>query len=207
MRTYAPAETEAVLAGLLDDPSIARGVVHHAVLPARAADFADFPGWLDPRIVEGLGRRGIARPYTHQAAAIEIAHRGEDVVIVTPTASGKSLCYTLPILQAIADDPASRALLLFPTKALGQDQVSEFGELTAAAGMAISTSTYDGDTPAPIRSAIRAAGQVVVTNPDMLHSAILPHHTKWFQLFEQLRIIVVDELHTYRGVFGGHVAN
>ena len=123
MRTYAPAETEAVLAGLLDEPSIARGVVHHAVLPARAADFADFPDWLDPRIVDGLGRRGIARPYTHQAEAIEIAHRGEDVVIVTPTASGKSLCYTLPILQAIADDPASRALLLFPTKALGQDQV------------------------------------------------------------------------------------
>ena len=207
MRTYAPAETEAVLAGLLDEPSIARGVVHHAVLPARAADFADFPDWLDPRIVDGLGRRGIARPYTHQAAAIEIAHRGEDVVIVTPTASGKSLCYTLPILQAIADDPASRALLLFPTKALGQDQVSEFGELTAAAGLSISTSTYDGDTPAPIRSAIRAAGQVVVTNPDMLHSAILPHHTKWFQLFEQLRYIVVDELHTYRGVFGSHVAN
>ena len=134
----------------------------------------DFPDWLDPRIVDGLGRRGIARPYTHQAEAIEAVHAGEDVVVVTPTASGKSLCYTLPILQAIADDPASRALLLFPTKALGQDQVSEFGELAAAAGLSISTSTYDGDTPAPIRSAIRAAGQVVVTNPDMLHSAILP---------------------------------
>jgi DEAD/DEAH box helicase domain-containing protein len=207
MRTYAPAEPGAVLADLLAEPSIARGVVHHAVLPARAADFADFPAWLDPRIVAGLGRRGIARPYTHQAEAIEIAHRGDDVVIVTPTASGKSLCYTLPILQAIADDPAARALLLFPTKALGQDQVAEFGELTAAAGLTISTSTYDGDTPAPIRSAIRAAGQVVVTNPDMLHSAILPHHTKWFQLFEQLRYIVIDELHTYRGVFGSHVAN
>ena len=207
MRTYAPAEPGAVLADLLAEPSIARGVVHHAVLPPRAADYATFPAWLDPRIVAGLGQRGIARPYTHQAEAIEIAHRGQDVVIVTPTASGKSLCYTLPILQAIADDPAARALLLFPTKALGQDQVSEFGELTAAAGLSISTSTYDGDTPAPIRSAIRAAGQVVVTNPDMLHSAILPHHTKWFQLFEQLRYIVVDELHTYRGVFGSHVAN
>ena len=103
--------------------------------------------------------------------------------------------------------PPPRALFLFPTKALGQDQVTEFGELTAAAGLTISTSTYDGDTPAPIRSAIRAAGQVVVTNPDMLHSAILPHHTKWFQLFEQLRFIVIDELHTYRGVFGSHVAN
>ena len=128
-------------------------------------------------------------------------------MVVTPTASGKSLCYALPVLQAIAEDPSARALFLFPTKALGQDQVTEFGELAAAAGLDIITSTYDGDTPAPIRSKVRAAGQVVVTNPDMLHSAILPHHTKWFQLFEQLQLIVIDELHTYRGVFGGHVAN
>ena len=207
MRTYAPAEPGAVLADLLAEPSLARGVVHHALLPARAAVHGDFPDWLDPRIVRGLAARGIERPYTHQAEAIEAIHAGQDVVVVTPTASGKSLCYAIPILQAIADDPAARALLLFPTKALGQDQVSEFGALTAAAGLTISSSTYDGDTPAPIRSAIRAAGQVVVTNPDMLHSAILPHHTKWFQLFEQLRYIVVDELHTYRGVFGSHVAN
>ena len=207
MRTYAPAEPGAVLAELLAEPSLARGVVHHAVIPPRAAVHADFPDWLDGRIVTGLARRGIERPYNHQAEAIEAAHAGQDVVVVTPTASGKSLCYALPILQAIADDPSARALLLFPTKALGQDQVTEFGELTMAAGLQVSTSTYDGDTPAPIRSAIRTAGQVVATNPDMLHSAILPHHTKWFQLFEQLRYIVIDELHTYRGVFGSHVAN
>jgi DEAD/DEAH box helicase domain-containing protein len=207
MRTYAPAEPGAVLDRLLAEPSLARGVVHHAVLPPRPAAYADFPGWLDPRIVAGLGRRGIERPYTHQAEAIEEAHGGHDVVVVTPTASGKTLCYALPILQAIADDPSARALLLFPTKALGQDQVTEFGELSREAGLSVSASTYDGDTPAPIRSAIRTAGQVVATNPDMLHSAILPHHTKWFQLFEQLRYIVIDELHTYRGVFGGHVAN
>jgi DEAD/DEAH box helicase domain-containing protein len=207
MRTYAPAEPGAVLDRLLAEPSLARGVVHHAVLPPRPAAYADFPGWLDPRIVAGLGRRGIERPYTHQAEAIEAAHGGHDVVVVTPTASGKTLCYALPILQAIADDPSARALLLFPTKALGQDQVTEFGELSREAGLSVSASTYDGDTPAPIRSAIRTAGQVVATNPDMLHSAILPHHTKWFQLFEQLRYIVIDELHTYRGVFGGHVAN
>ena len=207
MRTYAPAATEAVLArrprgsvprGRRDPP---RG---H---PAREPDWRPFPEWLDPRIRGGLAARGIDQLYTHQAEAIEAARAGRDVVVVTPTASGKTLCYVLPALQAIADDPAARALFLFPTKALGQDQVAEFGELSRAAGLTISSATYDGDTPAPIRSAIRGAGQVVVTNPDMLHSAILPHHTKWFQLFEQLRVIVIDELHTYRGVFGSHVAN
>ena len=207
MRLYAPADPTTVLDGLLEEPSIARGVVHHAVLPPREAVYAPMPPWLDPRIVAGLAGRGIERLYSHQAEAIDAVHAGEDVVVVTPTASGKTLCYALPALQAIAEDPAARALFLFPTKALGQDQVTEFGELSAAAGLSIITSTYDGDTPAPIRSAVRAAGQVVVTNPDMLHSAILPHHTKWFQLFEQLQLIVVDELHTYRGVFGGHVAN
>src|SRR4029077_7490227 len=174
---------------------------------ARDAQHADFPAWLDDRIVAGLESRGILRPYTHPAEAIEEIHAGRDVGVVTPTASGKTLCYALPILQAIADDPAARALLLFPTKALSQDQVAEFAGLSKMAGLQVSASTYDGDTPAPIRSAVRTAGQVVATNPDMLHSAILPHHTKWFQLFEQLRYIVIDELHTYRGVFGGHVAN
>jgi DEAD/DEAH box helicase domain-containing protein len=207
MRTYAPADPAIVLERLLEEPSLARGVVHHAVIPAREADYAPMPEWLDPRIVGGLATRGIERLYRHQAEAIEAVHDGDDVVVVTPTASGKSLCYTIPALQAIAQDPAARALFMFPTKALGQDQVTEFGKLAEAAGIATISSTYDGDTPAPIRSAVRAAGQVVVTNPDMLHSAILPHHTKWFQLFEQLKLIVIDELHTYRGVFGGHVAN
>ncbi len=207
MRTYAPADVAAVLGRLLEEPSIARGVVHHAVLPARPADFVEAPGWLDPRIRAGLAERGIDRLYGHQAEAVEAIRAGEDVVVVTPTASGKTLCYALPVLQALAEDPAARALFLFPTKALGQDQVAEIGELARLAGLAVSAATYDGDTPAPIRSAIRKAGQIVVTNPDMLHSAILPHHTKWFQLFEQLRVIVVDELHTYRGVYGSHVAN
>jgi len=207
MRTYAPASTDAVLARLLEEPSLARGVVHHEVIPARDAAFGDMPAALDPRIVEALRSRGIERLYTHQVEAVTAVLDGQDVVVVTPTASGKSLCYALPILQAIAADPAARSLALFPTKALGQDQVAEFGLLAQAAGLDISTAAYDGDTPAPIRSAIRKAGQIVVTNPDMLHSAILPHHTKWFQLFEQLRVIVIDELHTYRGVFGSHVAN
>jgi DEAD/DEAH box helicase domain-containing protein len=207
MRTYAPAGTETVLDDLLADPSMARGVRHHAVVPAREAQYAPFPPWLDPRIRAGLASRGIDQLYTHQADAIDAVHAGEDVVVVTPTASGKSLCYAVPVLQALADDPAARALFIFPTKALGQDQVAAFAELSRAAGLEVAAATYDGDTPAPIRSAVRKAGQVVVTNPDMLHSAILPHHTKWFQLFEQLQVIVIDELHTYRGVFGSHVAN
>jgi DEAD/DEAH box helicase domain-containing protein len=126
---------------------------------------------------------------------------------VTPTASGKSLCFNLPVIQAVVDDPAARALYLFPTKALSQDQLAAFRELAEAAEIDIAAGVYDGDTPGPIRTNIRSAGQVVVTNPDMLHSAILPHHTKWFQLFEQLRYIVIDEAHTYRGIFGSHVAN
>ena len=207
MRTYAPASVDQVLEGVLGEPSLAGGVVHHAVLPARAAVRAPFPDWLDGRIVAGLERGGIDALYDHQARAIEAVRAGRDVVVVTPTASGKTLCYALPILQALAEDPAARALCIFPTKALGQDQVAELSDLARSAELEVRASTYDGDTPAPIRQAIRTAGQVVVTNPDMLHAAILPHHTKWFQLFEQLRIIVIDELHSYRGVFGSHVAN
>ena len=151
--------------------------------------------------------RGITSLYRHQAEALEALRDGQDVAVVTPTASGKSLCYHLPVLQAIADDPAARALYIFPTKALSQDQLAEVRELGGSAGLALEAGVYDGDTPAPIRSTIRAAGQIVVTNPDMLHAAILPHHTKWYQLFEQLRYVVIDEAHAYRGVFGSHVAN
>jgi DEAD/DEAH box helicase domain-containing protein len=207
MRYYEPSGVQTVLDRLLADPSMSRGVSHHAHLPSSPADFVPMPEWLDPGLRAGLESRGVTALYRHQADAIAAVRGGEDVVVVTPTASGKSLCYLVPTLQALADDPTARALYLFPTKALGQDQVSELGELSRAAGMHINASTYDGDTPNPIRSAIRSAGQVVVTNPDMLHSAILPHHTKWFQLFEQLQIIVIDELHTYRGLFGSHVAN
>lgn len=207
MRTYAPAPTATVLERCLEEPSLARGVLHHEVMPVREASYGDWPDWLHSGIREGLAGRAIARPYVHQVDALDAVHEGEDVVVVTPTASGKSLCYTVPILQAMAEDPAARALCLFPTKALGQDQVAEIATLARLAGLDVSTAAYDGDTPAPIRSAIRKAGQIVVTNPDMLHSAMLPHHTKWFQLFEQLRVIVIDELHMYRGVFGSHVAN
>jgi DEAD/DEAH box helicase domain-containing protein len=207
LRYYEPAGVEAVLHQLMTEPSMSSGVLHHAHIPARTADLVPLPGWLDSGLRAGLQSRGIEALYRHQADAMEAVRAGEDVVVVTPTASGKSLCYLVPTLQALAEDPTARALYLFPTKALGQDQVAELGELSRAANLRINASTYDGDTPNAIRSAIRSAGQVVVTNPDMLHAAILPHHTKWFQLFEQLRYIVIDELHTYRGLFGSHVAN
>lgn len=207
MRTYAPAAVASVLAGILDEPSLARGVLHHAVSPAREAQTVPFPAWLDPRLGSALEQQGIRSLYSHQGEALAAVRAGRDVCVVTPTASGKSLCYELPVLQALAENPSARALWLFPTKALGHDQVVSFRELAMAAGLPVSAATYDGDTPAPIRSTIRSAGQVVVTNPDMLHAAILPHHTKWFQLFEQLQVIVIDELHTYRGLFGSHVAN
>lgn len=207
MRLYEPLGTAQTLERLLADPVVADAIAVRREIPAREAILEPMPGWLDPRIRQALSRRGITSLYAHQAEAIGALRAGEDVVVVTPTASGKSLCYNLPVLHAIADDPAARALYLFPTKALGQDQTAELRELAALAEMELSAGVYDGDTPAPIRTTIRAAGQVVVTNPDMLHAAILPHHTKWYQLFEQLRYIVVDEAHAYRGVFGSHVAN
>jgi DEAD/DEAH box helicase domain-containing protein len=206
VRIYQPAPPAEVLERLLAEPSVAPTVAARRLLPARPAIYTDLPPWLDERIVGALRSRRIERLYSHQAEALTELRAGHDVVVVTPTASGKSLCYDLPVLQALAEDPSARALYLFPTKALGQDQLASFRELAAAAGLPVQAGIYDGDTPAPIRSTIRSAGQVVVTNPDMLHAAILPHHTKWFQLFEQLRYIVVDEAHTYRGVFGSHVA-
>src|SRR5437867_2122668 len=142
MRTYAPASAVAVLERLLAEPSLARGVVHHEVLPARPPLYGEWPAWLDPRLLAGLRARGLERPYVHQSEAIEAVHSGEDIVVVTPTASGKTLCYALPVLQAITEDPAARALCLFPTKALGQDQVAEFSELARAAGLEISTAAY-----------------------------------------------------------------
>ena len=160
MRTYAPAATEAVLERLLEEPSLARAVKHHAHLPAREAVTSPFPSWLDPRIVAGLESRGIPSLYSHQAEAIEAVHAGEDIVVVTPTASGKTLCYALPVLQSLAEDPSARALLLFPTKALGQDQVAEFAGLAKASSLSIAAATYDGDTPPdPVRHPDRGTGR------------------------------------------------
>ena len=182
-------------------------ITHREKIPAREPVPADFPSGLDPRLIRALQRRGIDRLYSHQAGAIAEVLAGRHTVVVTPTASGKTLCYNLPVLDTLLREPAARAIYLFPTKALAQDQTAELHELVGELGVDIQTYTYDGDTPANLRRAIRAAGQIVVTNPDMLHSGIMPHHTKWVKLFENLRYVVVDEMHGYRGVFGSHVAN
>ena len=176
-------------------------------IPAREAQYADFPEHIDERIKEALRRRGIHRLYSHQASAVTEVSKGKNIVVVTPTASGKTMCYNIPVLNAIIKDEESRALFLFPTKALSQDQTAELHELITETGVDVKTFTYDGDTPQSARKAIRQAGHIVVTNPDMLHSGILPHHTKWTKLFENLKYIVIDEVHHYRGVFGSHLAN
>src|SRR5580765_1474817 len=175
--------------------------------PAREAQWADFPAWTHTDLREAYASKGIRQLYSHQAAAAEAVHAGRNIVVVTPTASGKTLCYNLPILNAILESSDSRALYLFPTKALAQDQLAELQNLANRVDDGFGVFTYDGDTPSDARKAIRERGHIVLTNPDMLHTGILPHHTKWMRLFENLRYIVLDELHTYRGVFGSHLAN
>src|SRR5471030_3480687 len=180
-------------------------------LPAVAAQLAPFPDRLDPRARQALQARGIEQLYTHQAEAIAHVLSGRHVVTVTPTASGKTLCYNVPVLDAILRDPSSRALYLFPTKALAQDQLAELQTmceaLDAATGEKIGVFTYDGDTPQDARRTIRSRAQIVLSNPDMVHSGILPHHPRWAKLFENLRYVIIDELHAYRGVFGSHLCN
>jgi DEAD/DEAH box helicase domain-containing protein len=179
-------------------------------LPARAAVHAAFPAALEERLVRALRGRGIEQLYSHQAVAIEHALARRNAVVTTPTASGKTLCYNAPVLNAILRDPSARALYLFPTKALAQDQLAELHELAeafAADETQIGVFTYDGDTPQDARRAIRGRAHIVLTNPDMLHSGVLPHHPRWAKLFENLRYVVIDELHAYRGVFGSHLAN
>jgi DEAD/DEAH box helicase domain-containing protein len=175
--------------------------------PARAAQWAEFPEWLHEDVRAAYNGKGIQQLYTHQAAAAEAVHGGKNVVIVTPTASGKTLCYNLPVLDAILKDTDTRALYLFPTKALAQDQLAELYDLNQRLDNRFGVFTYDGDTPSDARKAIREKSHIVLTNPDMLHTGILPHHTRWTRLFENLRYIVIDELHTYRGVFGSHLCN
>ena len=206
---------EDCLAELRQDADFMRQVTAWQELPARAGQFAPIPAALDPRLRQALQQRGLTHLYTHQAEALEIALRGENPVIVTATASGKTLCYNLPVLHTLLQQPQGRAIYLFPTKALAQDQLAELNTLLTTLHAAesgptaapIRASTYDGDTPAGQRRTIRSQARILLTNPDMLHTGILPNHPSWAAWFTHLRFIVLDELHTYRGVFGSHVAN
>jgi DEAD/DEAH box helicase domain-containing protein len=182
-------------------------VTRWEVTPARLPRYREIPSWVHTQVREALAKRRIPQLYSHQYDAVNAVHEGRNVMVVTPTASGKTLCYNLPVLDAICKDENTRALYMFPTKALSQDQVAELHELVAGLSTQVQSYTYDGDTPLHARQRIREAGHIVVTNPDMLHAAILPHHTKWLRLFENLKYVVIDEAHIYHGVFGSHVAN
>ncbi|MBP6016060.1 MAG: DEAD/DEAH box helicase [Candidatus Promineofilum sp.] len=200
-----------MLPPLLDHLRANRDFVANVVawerIPPRPGRYAPMPDSLDPRLAAAWRARGIEQLYRHQAMAIEAVGRGENVVVATTTASGKSLCYTLPVLSRLAADPAARALYLFPTKALAHDQEAETAAIVAAARLPVQVHTYDGDTPRGKRPSIRAGGGILITNPDMLHAGILPFHPSWRALFGRLEFVVVDEIHSYRGVFGSHVAN
>src|SRR5438094_3118496 len=176
-------------------------------IPARVAKFRPIPAWVTSALSEAYRAKGIRELYSHQAATAELVRDGKNVVVVTPTASGKTICYNLPVLNAVLENADTRALYLFPTKALAQDQLAELQDLAKRLDDSFGVFTYDGDTPSDARKAIRELSTIVLTTPDMLHTGILPHHTKWMRLFEKLRYIVLDELHTYRGVFGSHLAN
>jgi len=198
---------EQFLDQLKRDPAFGPNISHWERLPAVPPRYAEWPTGLDDRIIDALRERGIHQLYTHQTDAITAALSGQNTVVVTPTASGKSMCYNLPVLHTILQEPSSRALYLFPTKALAQDQVAEVKSLADKLGTEIKSYVYDGDTPPQVRQVCRQAGHIVITNPDMLHTGVLPHHTKWVKLFENLKYVVIDELHQYRGVFGSHLAN
>ena len=179
----------------------------NVVTPPGQAVFGRFPGWLGVDVLRALSSMGIDAPYAHQTAAWEILKTGDDLMVATPTASGKTLCYNVPVLNSLAEDPSARALYVFPTKALARDQESSIRRLIALSGIAAKAVVYDGDTPLGMRQAARREAQIIITNPDMLHMGILPHHTAWSGFFSGLRYVVIDELHQYRGVFGSHVAN
>ncbi|WP_271852741.1 DEAD/DEAH box helicase [Planococcus maritimus] len=196
-----------ILAEWKVEPEMMERIYHWHTKPEKPASYADFPEAMHESLKRALRKKGIEQLYTHQRQAFDLAQSGQSFTAVTPTASGKSYCYHLPVLHKILNDPNARALYLFPTKALAQDQKSDLHDLIEKTEQSILSYTYDGDTSPSIRTKVRKAGQIVMTNPDMLHSGILPHHTKWVSLFENLHYIVIDELHTYKGVFGTHVAH
>ncbi len=196
-----------ILSRLRQNPLFRDGITFWHTVEAKRPVYGDWPPGIPDDVREAVERRGIAHLYSHQADAIRQVQEGKNVIVVTPTASGKTLCYNIPVLAHLRKNPEARALYLFPTKALSQDQMLEVHELAGEVGQPIKIYTFDGDTPANARRTIRSSGHIIVTNPDMLHTGILPHHTLWIRLFENLKFIVVDEVHHYRGVFGSHTAN
>jgi DEAD/DEAH box helicase domain-containing protein len=198
---------EDLIQSLRSDPKFMASVAHWQVIPAREGRFTDFPPELDERILSALRARGIERLFSHQDKAYREVRRGANIVVVTPTASGKTLAYNLPVLQTLIEKPQAKAMYMFPTKALSQDQQAELNEILLGGELPVRIFTYDGDTPRSIRVSVREEGRVVITNPDMLHTGILPNHPKWIKFFQALRFVVIDEIHTYRGVFGSHLTN
>jgi DEAD/DEAH box helicase domain-containing protein len=196
-----------VLSNWLNNPQTKECITEARYIEATAGQYQALPTFLNPLLRAALKRQGIDQLYSHQAQAIEAACRGQNTLLVTPTASGKSLCFHLPVLNDLMANPNGRALYLFPTKALTQDQYAGLHDLIEQCEAAIKTFTFDGDTPADARRAVREMGHVVLTNPDMLHSGVLPHHTRWLKLFRNLRWVIIDEVHSYKGVFGSHLAN
>lgn len=205
---YAMTQSSAVDT-ILRDPAFSQSIVLERRLEASDGLFAPFPDDLDVRLVRALASKDVDRLYSHQADVWSSVRSGRHTVVVTPTASGKTLCYNLPTLQTLLEDESARALYLFPTKALSQDQQAELNELVGSesAALPIKVCTYDGDTPDSLRTAARDTGRIIVSNPDMLHAGILPNHPKWIKFFSNLKYVVVDEAHAYRGVFGSHVSN
>ncbi|MFO8058443.1 MAG: DEAD/DEAH box helicase [bacterium] len=195
---------------LLANRELKKELAHYENIPSKEPQWSEVPEGVSPALRQALASKGADRLYLHQAESIKHSLAGEDVVVATPTASGKTVCYNLPVIQECAENPDAHALYLFPIKALEQDQKSAFQEFAAAAGLAkeVGVEIYDGDTPTHKRSKIRnQPPSVVITNPDMLHVGMLAYHQKWEKLFENLCYVVLDEVHTYRGVFGSHVAN
>ncbi|MFP4643196.1 MAG: DEAD/DEAH box helicase [Spirochaetales bacterium] len=200
-------ELAALLEELKQDSGFTDCVTRWEHIPERAGEYRDFPESLRPDLADALRARGIHALYSHQAEAWDHVISSRHTTIVTPTASGKTLCYNLPILQTILDDPAARALYMFPTKALSQDQQAELNGSVNYGQLPVKIATYDGDTPTSVRAAARTTGQIIISNPDMLHSGVLPNHPKWITFLKNLRFVVIDEVHTYRGVFGSHLTN
>ncbi|MCL2210686.1 MAG: DEAD/DEAH box helicase [Treponema sp.] len=200
--------TKDKLNALLSSPEFAPNIVINRLIPAQEGIYVDFPTDLDERIINILKKRGVDKLYSHQVDVWNTVKEGKNAVVVTPTASGKTLCYNLPCLHTLLNDESARCLYLFPTKALSQDQQAELNEISGCEnGLNLKIATYDGDTPDSLRISARDSGRIVISNPDMLHAGILPNHPKWIRFFSNLKYIVIDEAHAYRGVMGSHVAN